>query len=322
MADVREHLKRWMEAGLVDRDLAGRIETWEHAQRAGRREDDRPGALEALLYLGIVVLAVGVFALFAQQWDELESWARVTAIGVPVALMLGVGAVLRLGDEPELQRGSEAAWFAAVGLFAGFLGVLLNEYELGISESDDRAGLLLVASATFILAVALWAFSPRVAQVVAVAGSAFFLAQAIGNWPDEFDRQLAGVVALGFGLAGLALGEFELFTPRIAAQVFFGALCIAGPFEAGINDGHIAFEFLAGAMAIGVIALGVWRGSFFLVLTGVAGSFVVLVTFIFEHFSEQLGAPLALMLSGGVMVAAVILLAAFRREIQARREPA
>lgn len=322
MADVGDHLKRWTEAGLLDQATTDRIEVWEREERAGRREDERPGALEALLYLGLVVLGVGVFALFAQQWDELESWARVTGIGVPVLLLLGVGAVLRINDEPELRRGSQAAWFVAVALFAGFLGVVFNEYELGISQTDDRAGLLFVASATFFLAVLLWLFSPRYAQVVAMAGSAVFLSQAIGNWPDDFDRELAGIVLLGLGLAGVALGEFELFTPRAAAQVFFGVLCIAGPYEAGVDDGHIAFEFLAAAIAAGVIALGVLRGSFALVLTGVAGAFVVLVTFIFEHFEDQLGAPLALMLSGGVMVAGVLLLAIFRHEIQARRQPA
>jgi len=322
MATVREHLKRWTEAGLLERELAGRIEAWEAEQRTGRREDERPGALEALLYLGLVVLGVGVFALFAQQWDELESWARVTAIGTPVALLLGVGAVLRFSDEPELERGSQAAWFLATGLFAGFLGVVFDEYDFGMDFSDDRSGLLTDAAATFALALGLWALSPRHAQVVALAGTSFFLGQAIGNWPDEFNQELAGVVILGAGLAGVGLAELEWFTPRATARVLFGALCIAGPFEAGVGEGHIAFEFLAGAMAAGVVALGVVRGSFFLVLTGVGGAFLVLVTFIFEHFSERLGAPLALMLSGGAMVAAVILLATFRREMQARRQPA
>jgi hypothetical protein len=322
MANIRDHLKRWMEAGLIDRDLAGRIETWEARQHAGRREDERPGALEALLYLGLVVLGVGVFALFAQQWDELESWARVTAVGVPVALLLGVGAVLRFSDEPELERGSQAAWFVAVPLFAAFLGILFDEYGLGLDFSDDRDGLLVVASASFALALALWVFSPRHAQVVAFAGTAFFLGQAVGNWPDDFSQALAGMVILGIGLAGVCFGEAGWFGPRTTVQLFFGALCIAGPFEAGVGDGHIAFEFLAGLMAAGVVGLGVVRGSFGLVLVGVTGAFGVLVTFIFEHFSDELGAPLALMLSGGIMVAAVILLAAFRREIQARRQPA
>jgi len=322
MTDVRAHLKRWMEAGLIDRETAGRIEVWEHGQKAQQREEEleRPGALEALLYLGIVVLAVGVFALLAQNWDELESWARVASVGVPVALLLGAGAVMRASKEPELERGSQAAWLVATGLFAGLLAVVFNEYWGGFE--DERGPLLIIAGSTFALAVWLWVVSPRHAQVLAIAGAGFFLGQAVGTWPDEFSQALAGMTILALGLAGAALAEAGWFTPVPSARLFFSVLCIAGPFEAGAGDGHILFELLAGAMAAAVIAYGVWRGSFLLVLVGVAGSFVILVSFIFEHFSEQLGAPLALMISGGVMVAAVLLLATYRREIQARRQPA
>ncbi len=52
--------------------------------------DSRPGALEAVLYLGLVVLGVGVFALIAQQWQDLETSARIAAIGTPALLVFGL----------------------------------------------------------------------------------------------------------------------------------------------------------------------------------------------------------------------------------------
>ncbi len=320
MANAREHLKRWMDAGLIERETAERIEVWEQAQSPARSDAaERPGALEALLYLGVVVLGVGVFALLAQNWDDLASWARVTAIGVPTALLLAAGGAMRLSKEPQLERGSQLAWLVSVGLFAGLLAIILNEYHLGFGEHDDRGRLLTVAASTFGLSVTLWVLSPRHAQVLAVAAASFFLAQMIGNWPDEFSQTAAGMTLLGFGAAGVAMSEAKWLKPEVSGSFLFSVLLIAGPWEAGIGDGHIAFEFLAGVCAVGLIGYGVVRASFLLVIVGVAGTFWVLVTFIFEHFSERLGAPLALMISGGLVIAGVLLLAAYRREIDARK---
>jgi len=323
MGQIEEHLKRWLDAGVVEAATAERIRAYEQGQSAGRPStDERPGALEALLYLGLVVLAVGVFALFAQQWGELESWARVSAIAVPLVLLLIAGTAMRQSKDPEMMRGSEAAWFVSVALFAGLLGVFFNEYDFGFSEQDERGPLLVVAAATFLLSLGLWVLSPKDAQLLAFAGSGVFLGQAIGAWPDQFSNELAGMTILGIGAAGIVLAEAGWFTPVNTARLLFSALCIIGPYEAGAGDGSLGFELLAGAIAAAVIAYGVARGSFLMVLVGVAGAFLFLVSFIFEHFEDRLGAPLALMICGGVMIAAVLVLTAFRSEIQARRQRA
>jgi uncharacterized membrane protein len=127
MASVSEHLKRWRDAGVLEPEAAARIEAYERDQRSGRKEDERPGVLEALLYLGVVVLGVGVFALVAQQWDELESWARVMATAVPVLILLGAGLAMRLSNEPSLERGGQVAWHAALALVAVALAVIHYE---------------------------------------------------------------------------------------------------------------------------------------------------------------------------------------------------
>ena len=80
-----------------------------------------------------------------------------------------------------------------------------------------------------------------------------------------------------------------------------------------------ALALLAGAMAAAVIAYGVLRASFLVVLVGVGGAFFVLINFILRHFSERLGAPVAMMISGGILVAGVFLLAIYRRESQGHK---
>lgn len=321
MARIEEHLQRWVEAGILKPQTAETIRMFER-QQGEPEAGERPGVLEALLYLGVVVLSVGVFSLFTQNWENLESWARVTAIGVPTLLLLGVGAVLRSSKEPQLERGGQAAWLATVALFAGFAAVTIHEYGLGFGDVDDPGGLLAVAGATFGLSVLLWVASPSYPQVLAIAGATVFLGQAMGNWPDDFSQELAGMTIFVIAVAALLLAEIGWLTPVLGARFLFSALVIMGPFEAGVDRGPIAFELLAAAAAAAVIAYGVMRASFPVVLVGVGGAFFVLINFIFRHFSERIGAPMAMMISGAILVAGVLLLALYRRESEQRKTAA
>ncbi len=321
MGHIDDLLQRWLAAGLIESGTADRIRTFEREQAVKEGDDDnRPGIIEVLLYLGVAVLAVGVFALLAQNWPELESGARVAALAVPAALCLGGGALMRVSPEAGIQRAGQVAWLVAVVLAAGTMGVFLNEYHPGGMElDDDRESMLLIAGATAALALVLWVFSPKHAQVLALAGGAFFLAQALGNWPDTFSPNLAGMMLLAMGAAAVALTELKIMQPKDSSQLLFGAMAVAGPYQAGFIDNGLAFELLAFVVAGALIALGIARQSFIYVLVGVAGLFVMLVTFIFEHFEDDIGAPLALILSGGILIGAVLLLARFRPALRRRQ---
>src|SRR5688572_1268042 len=110
MSDAEEHIERWLAAGVLDPPAAERIRAWEQEreQKPTASKQDEPGVLEAILYLGIVVLGAGIFALVAQQWDELESWARVAATIVPVVLLIAAGLVMRFSNEAPFDRGAQA----------------------------------------------------------------------------------------------------------------------------------------------------------------------------------------------------------------------
>jgi hypothetical protein len=315
MGQLDDFLRRWLAAGIIEPPTADRILQFEQerATPQARSDGDRPGVIEVLLYLGVTVLAVGVIALMIQNWPELRPGARVAALAVPAVLCLGGGALMRVSPEAGVQRAGQLAWMVAVVLAAGTMAVFFNEYQPGgLEVEDDRSSMLIIAASTAALALLLWVFSPRHPQILALAGATFFLAQSIGNWPDDFSAGLAGMTLLGIGVAGVALVELGLLQPRVSSQLFFGAMAIFGPYQAGFIDNGLPFEVLAFAVGGALIALGVIRGSFIYVLVGVAGLFVVLVTFIFEHFQDAIGAPLALMLSGAILIGAVLLLARFR----------
>ncbi len=317
MSDVPGHLTRWREAGLIDSALEERLLAFEggiavRPARAG----DRPGLLEAMLYLGLVVAGVGAFALTATNWGELERWARLASVAVPALLALAVGFGTFRAEDAGLQRGGQLAWLAAVALTAGLAAVVSEEYGGG---AGNRGLLLLNGSVTAAIALALWVISPRSLQVLALGGAFVFLSQTLGAWPDDHSFPLAGMTLLGLGVGGVVLAETGAFSPRPAARIVFGTLAVAGPYLAGINESVPWAELLVFVVAAGLAALGVWRASFALVVVAVVATFVALITFVFEHFSDDLGAPVALMLSGGLVVAGVLILSQVRGAIRQRR---
>jgi len=158
---------------------------------------------------------------------------------VPTLLALVLGAALHAIDEPGLNRAGQLAWFVSVGLFAGLVAIILSEYTpAGIGIEDDPDGLLTVTMATTLLALVLWVLSPSHPQVLALGTTVFALGQAVGNWPDEFNEVLAGMMILGFGVAGLALTEAQMLRPRFSGRLVFAVLCAVGPYEAGSRQRH------------------------------------------------------------------------------------
>ncbi len=314
MSDAEDALRRWEAAGLIDAATAARIRAFEAERRqpaaAPRPTSERPGLVEVLLYLGIAVLAVGVFALVAQGWPELTSAARLIIVGVPALVTLGAGALMRASGEPGIRRGGQLAWFVAVPLLAGTLAVYLVEYEPArYSTDDERAILLTVAAASVAIALLLWVAQPSVLQVVALGGATYFLAMAIGAWPDEFSSRLAGVTMVLAAAGALFLAEANFLTPRDAARLVFGLAGAFGSYMPGFSDGGTPWELLAFAVAGALLALGIRRASFLYVLCGVGLLFLALVRTIFQNFSDQVGAPVALIISGALLIAAVLLLA-------------
>lgn len=317
MPSIEQQIAHWRDAGIIDAAQAERILRFEEAERehAARERVERPGAIEALVYLGLAVAVVGVVTLTGQNWHDVRSWARVASLAVPGVLTAIAGVAMRRAAQPELRRGASVAWVAAVALLAGAVAVIGNE-----AEWDRQAILLSSAGTATALALAAWVAYPSHLQVLALAGSLLALAVAGGTTPDAYNQTAAGLLMIAFGAAGLALTEKGLLHPRPSARIFAAAGFAFGAFHAGYAQSLVGAErwaealvFLAGAA---LVALSLRRASFIYMVAAVAAVFVGLVSFIETHFEQQLGAPLALMLSGALLVAGALLLARFRVRLQ------
>ncbi|MCA9823576.1 MAG: hypothetical protein KC470_13250, partial [Dehalococcoidia bacterium] len=120
------------------------------------------------------------------------------------------------------------------------------------------------------------------------------------------------------GAALLVLTELGVFRPVRTARVAAAALCGIGAFHAGV-DSSLPWEFIAFVAGGALIGLGIWRASFTYVAVAVATLLVALITFMFEHFGGELGAPIALILSGGLLIGSVLVLVQVRTMIHRHR---
>ncbi len=315
--DYSDYLKRWRAAGLIDETTAESIRAFEAAgSKKQPNEEERPSLIEALLYLGLVVVAVGVFSLLAQNWDSLQSFARVAVIAVPAALALVLGFALRASGDRPFVRGGHVAWLLAVALTFGVVLVAFHEWG---SNNDERNGLLVGGFVALVLALALWAISESVPQVFALAGAIFTFGQALGAWPDDYSTAIAGTTALAGGALAIAMTESRIFAPRWAAAPLFALVAAVGAYESGIDGSLPWAETMSFVVAGALMALGLMRSNFAYLVIGVCLAFLSLVTLMFEHFQSDLGAPVALIISGALLVAAVLALIPLRRVVAATR---
>lgn len=324
MSSAEQHLRTWQKAGLLDHEQAERIRAFEAGR--GRRdepEEGRPGLLEALLYLGVVVASVGIFTLIAQNWDQLQPWARFLVLALPCALLLAAGAAMQRLGSPAIARAGGVAWMVSVALLAGAVGVAGNNLDW-----DDEATLLVAALAAVPLAALLWAQYPSHTQVVTLAGALLLLCIAVGAWASDEDvsQTTAGLLIALFAAGMIALTEARRFGPAPSARLLAGAGLLFGlwlatsPYDSGSGLTSNLVLIAAGA---GLIGLSLWSGSFIHMLTGVSGVFIGLVTLIFQEFEDDLGAPVALMISGALLIGAALLLGlAGRRHLREERSDA
>lgn len=307
MATVDEHLHRWQGAGLLDTETAERIRAYE-ATRATRSE--RPTVVEALIYLGIAVAAVGVIVLVIVNWEELPGWGHLAAPGLPALLALVAGQTLRTSSAAELRRGGQAAWAAATAL-AGLTATAAG-LEAGWSEGDVAIVSWFVAS---VIAAGLWTLEPSHPQMLAVGVSFFGLGIALGSLPsrDDFSVPAAGLSAAALGAAGLALTEAGYFRPRITARVVAAAAVAAGALLLQTDETERLWaDLLVFAVGGGLVAVGIARSTFVHIAAGVAAVFVGLIAVVLRRLEDPTQAALALTLLGVLLVGTVTLLSRSR----------
>jgi len=298
--ELEQRLARWVAAGLIDQDAAERIREYE---RAAASEEARVSVGEIAVYVGVVLVGVGGFALVGQVWEELRTWARLLLLGVAALLAFLAGIPLLATGRAPLLRAGQSLWLVAVALAAGAGGVGLD--AAGLSE---RAVFLAAAGAGFGLALTVWLFYPQTLPVLGLAlGSAVF-GLAVGGWPEGGGARGEGLGIFGAGLVGLLLTEAGLVSPVREGRLGFGIALLWGPFLVAVSEQEVWAEALLVAASAALLVLGYLRSALGTVAVAAVGLFAGVLTIVFQHFAQEIGAAVALILAGTVLVAGVLLL--------------
>lgn len=215
------HLAEWVAAGLLSEAQATAIR--QHEVEAGRLHptDGRSGpslVVEALGYLGALVMVVGAAILVGAYWPDLPVAGRLALLGAAAGLLLATGFAVLRRTEDAAVRLRAVLWAAGVTATAGFM-VVLSDQVLDLHRADQ---LWLVGAVTAVAAGGLWLVRRTSVQLIA-----FFvpvLLTSVGvtlRFTD--DETWAAGVAWAVGVLWAATSWASWIGPRVTG-VACGAL--------------------------------------------------------------------------------------------------
>jgi hypothetical protein len=262
---------------------------------------------EVLGYVGAALATASAVIVVSQFWADLRPGARVALLGVVAVALWAAGVPLRDVDRPTIARLGSFLWALSAGAFA-FCAFLVGEDLLSLEERD---AMLLAAWSTTGYAGVLWWRRPlALQQIAAFIGLGFALVATLLTIEQSLESWV-GLAVWALGVAWLLLAWGQLPRPVTVAWVLGAIAALWGPLNADIAD--VRWELLLGlATAAALVAVSVALRRTVLLALGVIGLFVYIPAVVFTFFGDELGAPVALFITGVLLVALALLLARVR----------
>lgn len=320
-------LRRWVAESLISADQAAAIR---HVERAdlvdvpGRVAALEPAAertplvIEALGYLGGVVILIAATLVTVQFWADISTGVRVTVALVATGALLAAGLALprRAGG-----LGEPVGRLVAVLLALGVGGVAASLALVG-NEVLDLAGKdtgLLVSFGAAAAGGTLWWLRPSFVQQ-ALTVAAVLASGAVLTARFDSDSSLPGLAVWVGALAYLLLGWGEVLEPRRGVVLLASVWLLVGAVMTMGSDPGLALGILT---TVAITALAVLVRDLALLAVAAVSAFLVLPTVMNTWFPGSLAAPVALLLLGLVLVGAAFLVARNRgegRQVEPARE--
>ena len=267
------------------------------AGRDGYGERRTSGIVSRLFaYLGGIFVFVGLGIFVSMRWDELGPAGRVLLTLGP-GLCLFVLAIVCTSDERVAAAATPLFLLAALVQPTGIL-VMLQEYGRG----GDPEHAVLFMSVVMLVQQGCTFWARR--HTVLAFTSIVFGAMAVVVSLDLLDANMhAAGIAVGASL--LCIGWSLDRSPHraIAGLVyFFGAALLLEETYTWLRREPAESLFLGAAC--GVVVLAAVARSRSLLTVGTAALVGYIADFIYQHFADNLGAPLALMAIGLLFIGA------------------
>lgn len=301
-----EILDEWVAAGLITSEQALAIrhhEAARHERRAALALAPSPEAgpslvVEALGYLGGIVMLVGAGILVGMYWADLSVTVQLILIGATALALLGAGFAVPDRLDEAAGRLRSVLWALGVAATAGFLGVFSTE----VLDRYDEHALVIIGACTAVVAGVLWWLRPTWLQQLALFVPLMLAAVGTGMELTSTHSSWGGATMWAVAVVWAVISWAGWLEPRLTGVAFgvLGAVLGAMMMDADVG---IAVG-LATAVATAVVAL--WERS--LPWLGVA-AIALLWTMpraADAWFPGRLSAALTLIVTGGALVGAAV----------------
>ena len=306
-------LRRWVEGDLITAKQAAAIRSVERVDRVvpvaeplsvPRASEHTPLVIEALGYLGGVVILIAAALVTGQFWPEISTNVRLGLAVVATLALVGTGLALpcRADDVHGPVRRLVAVLLAlGTGGVAASLALVGNE----VADWSAKDTALLASAGAAVVAAGLWRLRPSLVQQ-AVTVTALLVAAATATAHIDGHSSLPGLAVWAGGFVWLLLGWGDWLEPRRAVVPLGAAGMLAGAVMGFGSDSGIALGLLT---TVGLALAAVAVRDLLLLAVAAVGAFLVLPAAVNTWFPGSLAAPVALLLIGVLLVAAAFRIA-------------
>lgn len=294
--DLEGLLQRWVDAETITLEQAAQIRAKEQTRppASPARSDGSPLVVEALGYLGGVLVVIASALLTVRLWEQLSLALRL-ALPALAALLLIVGGLV------AARRGGDAAgqlravlWALSVAAFAAFVALLVREGLRG--ESTEDVVTITGAAAAAYAGALWWAGRGPLQQLALLVALAVTSISAAAHLEAE---AMQGMALWGLGLVWLGLARAGRLPPQRMAYVLGS---VAALFGAQITMESGWGNVLALLTAVALVALAVVLRDLGLLALAAVGTLLILPRVVTYFFPGAVAAPLALLVCGVLLV--------------------
>lgn len=264
---------------------------------------------EALGYVGGALVVVAGFVLAQQFWADLRPWAQVGILALLAGSVLAAGAVVHGEAGTPLGRLRSVLWALGTVAVTGTLGVWASEVA---GLEDAGMAVATFAPATAVAAWLWWHLRRSLQEVVLVIGLVMTGTAVLALVDVVVVETWGGLLVWALGVGWLLLALGGLVAPPRTGVAIGAVLALVGPMALADAGRWGALVGLATAGALAALSVSTRRTV--LLGLGVVGVFLYVPQVVFAWFGDRLGVPLALVVTGGVLLVASAWIARTQRD--------
>ena len=309
MATLESILSRGVAEGIITSQQADGLRAL-IADETGRadapptRPAEQPSlVVEALGYLGGIIVVVGAILVASQFWPGLGDGGQLAIVLGAALGLLVAGALVpsRLGATGGRLR--SVLWALSVVAFTGALGKLFYDVlDLGGPQADATAVPPLMAALATAYSLVLWFWRPSVLQLaVAAAGTALTAGLTGGALGLRFDAVAAAVLTVG--AVWIALGWSGVVRPARATVVIGSLIAFVGGQLVTVGGYSPIWGLLNAAALVG---LALYRRDLLVLGIGSVGVLISLPMVVYDWFPSVAAAAVSLIVVGALLVVAAL----------------